>query len=326
MTKLPADGSGSADRNRNSRYVLGVTVTDTGISTSKTNHRENAIIGRVSAVSIGGNVLLTVFKLFAGIVGHSGAMISDGVHSLSDIITTIIALLGVKISQKSADKSHPYGHERLECVASLVLGLILLFTGLGIGYTGLQKIIAGHYESLEIPGVLALVAAIVSILVKEGMYWYTRHYAKLLNSAAFMADAWHHRSDALSSVGSMIGIGGAMLGFPVLDPVASVVICLFIFKVSYDILSDALRKMLDTPCSEEYERELSEYITHHEGVQRLDLLHTRMFGNMIYIDCEIAVDGDMTLRDAHAIAEDIHDGVEQQYDNVKHIMIHVNPA
>ena len=287
---------------------------------------EQKIVNRLSTVGIFGNILLTTFKLIAGIVGHSGAMISDAIHSLSDVFATLIAFLGVKMSQKKADKAHPYGHERLECVASMILAAILLFTGLGIGATGLQKITAGNYDQLAIPGVIALTAAVVSIVVKEAMFWYTRHYAKILNSAAFMADAWHHRSDALSSIGSLIGIAGAMLGFPVLDPIASVVICIFILKVAYDIFRDALNKMLDTSCSEEYENKIGSYITQQPGVVHLDMLRTRMFGNKVYIDTEISVDGDLPLRDAHDIAQHVHDGVEHNFDNIKHIMIHVNPT
>lgn len=290
------------------------------------DNNETKIVNRISAVGIVGNIGLTAFKLFAGIAANSGAMISDAIHSLSDIFATFIAFLGVKLSQKSADREHPYGHERLECVASLILGLILLVTGLGIGAAGLQKIMKGHYDQLAVPGTLALVAAAVSIIVKESMYWYTRHYAKILNSAAFMADAWHHRSDALSSIGSLAGIAGAMLGFPVLDPVASVVICVFILKVAYDILKDALNKMLDTSCSEEYEKKLAEYIRTQDEVVRLDMLRTRMFGNKIYIDAEIAVDQRKNLAEAHAVAERVHDGVEKSFENIKHIMIHVNPA
>ena len=286
----------------------------------------NQIINHISMAGIFGNILLTAFKLFAGIVGHSGAMISDAIHSMSDIFATFIAWLGVRFSAKEADASHPYGHERMECVASLILGTILLVTGAGIGYAGIEKITSGNYEELAVPGILALLAALVSIVVKEAMYWYTRHYAKILNSAAFMADAWHHRSDALSSVGSLLGISGAILGFPVLDPIASVVICLFILKVAYDILRDAMNKMLDTACNPELEANIGDYISSHQGVNRLDMLHTRMFGNMIYIDAEIAVDGELPLKDAHAIAEEVHDGVEGHFENIKHIMIHVNPV
>lgn len=287
---------------------------------------EDAVIRNLSLVSIIGNVILSGFKLFAGIFGHSGAMISDAIHSMSDVITTFIAFLGVKISKKPADREHPYGHDRLECVAALILGLILLFTGIGVGKVGLENILDGHYETLAVPGRIALIAALFSIIGKEAMYWYTRYYAKLIHSAAFMADAWHHRSDAFSSVGSLIGIGGAMLGAPVLDSVASVVICLFILKVSFDILFDAIKKMLDTSCNPAYEKKLTDYIRLQKEVLNVDLLRSRMFGDKVYVDLEISVNGDIVLRDAHQIAERVHNNVEKNFPEVKHIMIHVNPA
>lgn len=298
----------------------------TNTITKDSRQNPQAIVNRVTSIGIIGNVILSLFKFMAGVLGHSSAMVSDAIHSLSDVLATFIAWLGIRLSMQAPDREHPYGHERLECVASLLLGTILFGTGLMIGLTGLRTIFAGHYDELQSPGSVALVAAVVSIATKEGMFWYTRHYAKVLNSAAFMADAWHHRSDAFSSVGSLIGIGGAMLGFPVLDPLASVIICIFILKVAFDIFKDALDKMLDTSCSEEYEEKIADYIRKTKGVVRLDLLRTRMFGNKVYIDAEIAVDGTLSLKDAHAIAETVHDNVEKEFANTKHIMIHVNPA
>ncbi len=287
---------------------------------------EAAVIRKLSLSSIIGNTLLSGFKIFAGIAGHSGAMISDAIHSFSDVLTTFIALIGVKLSQKDADKDHPYGHERLECVAALFLGLVLMVTGLGVGKVGVENIVSGHYETLTIPGGIALVAAVVSIVGKEAMYWYTRYYAKLINSAAFMADAWHHRSDTLSSIGSFLGIAGAMLGFPVMDSIASVVICLFILKVAYDIMKDAVVKMLDTSCGEEYEANIRACVEEQQEVRGIDALRTRMFGNRVYIDMEIAVDGDKSLNESHEIAERVHNELESRFKDVKHIMIHVNPA
>lgn len=291
-----------------------------------TANKENKIIKNLSLVSIIGNTILSAFKLFAGISGNSGAMISDAIHSISDVITTVIAFFGVRISKKEADKAHPYGHDRIECVASLILGLILLMIGLGIGKTGIENIFTENRNTLAAPSLIALIAAVISIIGKEAMYWYTRHYAKLIHSAAFMADAWHHRSDALSSIGSFIGIGGAMLGFPIADPIASVVICLFILKVSFDILWDAVKKMLDTSLGDDYEKRLTDYITLQKDVIQIDLLHSRMFGNKVYIDLEIAVDKNKSLQEAHAIAEQIHNDVEQNFPDIKHIMIHVNPG
>lgn len=291
-----------------------------------TDRREALIIRKMSLVSLIGNTVLSGFKLFAGVIGNSGAMISDAIHSFSDVLTTLIAWIGVKVSKKAADEAHPYGHERMECVASLLLGLVLMATGLGVGRVGVDNIIANNYETLAIPKLIALAASVVSILGKEAMFWYTRYYAKLINSSALMADAWHHRSDAISSIGSFIGIAGAMLGFPVMDSVASVVICLFILKVAYDILRDALMKMLDTSCGEAYENQLTHYIAEKEDVRSVDLLHSRMFGNKVFIDLEISVDGDKSLRDAHAVAELVHEDVELNFPEIKHIMIHVNPA
>ncbi|MBR3179869.1 MAG: cation transporter [Clostridia bacterium] len=285
---------------------------------------EQKIIKKLSAVGILGNVLLAMFKLFSGVIGKSGAMISDAVHSLSDVFATLVAFIGVVLSKRPEDREHPYGHERIECVASLILGLILAGTGIGIGYSGVQKLITR--EAIEVPTLLPLIAAVISIIVKEAMFWYTMHYAKKMDSPAFKADAWHHRSDALSSVGSFIGIGLAKLGFPVMDQIASLVICIFILKVAFDITKDALGKMLDTSCGSEFEETLRNFVLSQPGVEDIDLLHTRQFGNKIYIDLEIAVGRSLSLLEAHSIAESVHANVEKQYPNVKHIMIHVNPA
>ena len=286
---------------------------------------EQKTVKRLSQVGIWGNVLLAAFKLFAGIIGKSGAMVSDAVHSLSDVFATLIAYIGVLLAKRKEDAEHPYGHERLECVASLILGLILAGTGIGIGYSGAQKLLFDR-TALEVPTFLPLLAAVISIAVKESMFRYTMHYAKKLNSAAFQADAWHHRSDAVSSVGSLIGIGMARLGFPIMDPIAGLVICILILKVAFDIIRDALSKMLDTSCGGDFEQQIRRFAEEQPGVERIDLLHTRQFGNKIYVDLEIAVNGDLSLTKAHAIAESVHSGVERTFPNVKHVMIHVNPT
>lgn len=281
---------------------------------------------RVSMVSIVANFILTVLKLLAGIIAHSGAMISDAIHSASDVFSTIVVIIGVKISGRESDKDHPYGHERMECVAAIVLATILAVTGLGIGYTAVSKIAGGDYAQLVVPGRLALAAAVLSIAVKEGMYQYTRVNARRIDSGALMADAWHHRSDALSSVGALVGIAGSRLGLPIADPIASVVICLFIEKAAYEIFMDAVNKMVDKACEDEVEMEFMQCAEVQEGVLGVDLLHTRVFGNKIYVDIEIRVDGDKTLREAHGIAERVHDAIEKRFPKVKHIMVHVNPG
>ncbi len=280
---------------------------------------------RVSLVSVAGNAALSVFKLLAGILAHSGAMISDAVHSASDVLSSFIVILGVKLSVREADRDHPYGHERFECVAAIFLAVVLAVTGLLIGYRAVESIGAGA-EGTVMPGLLALIAAAVSIACKEAMYWYTRHYARRLNSAALMANAWHHRSDALSSVGALIGIAGARLGYPIMEPIASLLICLFILKAAYDIFKDATGKMVDRACDAETEQRLADCVLAQQEVLGIDRLQTREFGSKIYVDLEIRVDGSLPLIEAHAIAEQVHDRIEAAFPSVKHIMVHVNPG
>ena len=274
------------------------------------------VANKVSGVSIIGNVLLSVVKLLAGIIAHSNAMISDAIHSASDVFSTVVVIIGIKLAARESDKEHPYGHERLECVAAIVLAMILFLTGLGIGAEAFKNITSGNYNNLQVPGVLALFAAILSIASKEGMYWYTRYYAKKIDSSALLADAWHHRSDAFSSIGALIGIAGARLGFPVMDSVASLVIFVFIVKAALDIFKDAMDKMVDHSCDEETEKQLYDCVMKNEDVMGIDLLQTRMFGNKIYVDVEIQADGSYTLQEAHDIAEAVHDEIEQNFPKV----------
>ena len=284
------------------------------------------IANRVSFITIVGNVLLSVIKLLAGIIAHSNAMISDAIHSASDVFSTIIVIIGIKLSARKPDKEHPYGHERMECVAAIVLSIVLFITGLGIGSTAVKNIASGSYNTLQIPGILALAAAILSIVCKEGMYWYTRYNAKKIDSSALMADAWHHRSDAFSSIGALVGIAGARLGFPVMDSVASLVIFVFIIKAAYDIFKDAIDKMVDHSCDASTEEAIRKCALEQEGVIQVDFLQTRVFGNRIYVDIEISADGNMSLYNAHNIAETVHDAIESAFVKVKHIMVHVNPC
>ena len=280
---------------------------------------------KVSLVSIIGNSALTLFKLLAGIIANSGAMISDAIHSASDVFSSIIVIIGVKIAARDSDDEHQYGHERFECVAAIVLAVILCVVGIFIGHTAIEKLTSGNADALQAPGVLALVAAIVSIVSKEAMYWYTRFYAKRLNSSGLMAEAWHHRSDALSSIGALVGIWGARLGYPWLDAVASLLICAFILKAVYDIFVDAIEKMVDKSCDEEVIQQLRDCIMSVDGVLGIDKLKARTFGNKLYVDLEIREDGALSLSEAHRVAEQVHDTIEQEFPVVKHIMIHVNP-
>ena len=285
-----------------------------------------AIAVRVSMVSIVGNTVLSLLKLLAGILAHSGAMVSDAVHSASDVFSSVIVIIGVKLSAKASDKEHPYGHERFECVAAIILAVILLVTALFIGHTALEQITGDSLSALPVPGLPALLAAVLSIVTKEAMYWYTRYYGLRLDSGALMADAWHHRSDALSSVGALIGIAGARMGCPVLDPIASLVICVFILKAAWDVFRDSIRKMVDHSCDERLEKALLCSALAQSGVLGVDTLHTRIFGNKIYVDIEIQADGKISLTESHAIAVQVHDALEAQFPKVKHILVTVNPA
>ncbi len=290
------------------------------------NNDFQKIANRVSAITIIQNTILSAFKLVAGIFANSNAMISDAVHSASDVFSTIIVMIGVTVSSRDSDKEHPYGHERMECIAAIILSVVLFLTGVGIGAQALTDIVRGNYENLKTPGVLALIAAVVSIVTKEAMYWYTRHYAKKIDSAALMADAWHHRSDALSSIGALVGIAGARMGFPIMDAIASLVIFGFIVKAAFDIFMDAMNKMVDHSCDENTEKDIYNCVMNHGEVCGIDLLQSRMFGNKIYVDLEIEVNEDYTLKRAHDIAEEVHEDIERNFPKVKHAMIHVNPV
>lgn len=287
--------------------------------------RFEATAVRVSMVSIIGNTVLSLLKLLAGLIAGSGAMVSDAVHSASDVFSSIIVIIGVKLSARDSDRDHPYGHERFECVAAILLAVTLFVTGLFIGHSAVEKISSGITE-IAVPGTLALIAAVISIASKEAMYWYTRFYAKRLDSGALMADAWHHRSDALSSVGALIGIAGARMGYPVLEPIASLVICLFILKAAFDIFHDAIGKMVDRSCDEQMEGALLDCASEQPGVLGVDLIQTRIFGSKVYVDLEIRADGNITLWESHAIAERVHNAIEERFEKVKHIMVHVNPG
>lgn len=287
-------------------------------------HRNDSAM-YVSAVTIIVNIILSAFKIVAGIFGNSAAMISDAVHSASDVLSTVIVMIGLKISNKSSDKKHPYGHERMECIASLLLALALFATGFGIGMEAVKSIIYKTYCTQTQIGIVALIAAIISIGTKEWMFHYTQSVAKKLNSTALMADAWHHRSDALSSVGALIGIGLSMAGYQVFDPIASVVICVLIAKVAFDIFKESIDRMVDKAADEETEKLIVETVKTVSGVINVNKLKTRLFGSKMYVDVEFSADGDLSLTQAHEIAHNVHDTLEEKFPNIKHCMVHVNP-
>lgn len=294
----------------------------------KINDKKKAlkIINKVAIVTIVVNLVLAVGKFLAGIFGHSTAMISDAVHSSSDVLSTLIVLVGARIAVKNEDKDHNYGHDKFESIASILLAMLLFATALALGWTGIKSIAdAAKGGEFVKPTLAALIAAIVSIVVKEGMYWYTIYYAKKLNSQALKADAWHHRSDAFSSVAGFVGILGAMLGVYVLEGIATVLIALLIIKVSYDIVKIVLRQLTDHAAPEELVGKIYKTINDDEDVKNVDLLKTRISGSIIYVEAEIAVDRELSIVEAHDIAQRVHDKIETTFEEVRHIVIHVNP-
>lgn len=290
-------------------------------------HKKNSNIAlNVSINTMILNIFLTFIKLISGIIGNSSAMISDSVHSASDVFSTIIVIIGIKMSEKDADKNHPYGHEKIESIASFMLSFILLLTAFGIGYKAVISITKGINGNLKIPNFVALFSAIGSIILKEIMYRYTRFYSERVNSSALLADAWHHRSDALSSIGSLAGILAARLGFPIFDPIASLFICIIIFKAAFNIGNISISQLIDTAASDDVEEQIKNIILNFEDVKEIDIIKTRLFGNRIYVDIEIQIDKNMSLQKSHEIVHLIHDKIESENKMIKHCMIHVNPS
>ena len=275
------------------------------------------------------NVILLLFKFVAGIVGHSAAMVADAVHSLSDFVTDIIVLVFVHISGKPKDKDHDYGHGKYETLAMTIIGFALLLVAVGIEYSGLTKIIDwAQGEELEAPGLLALWAALLSIALKEAVYHYSMIKARQLQSQAVEANAWHHRSDALSSIGTAIGIGGAIfLGqrWTVLDPVASIIVGLFIIKVSVDLLRNGIGDLMEQSLPDEVEDEILRLAASVPGVAEPHELRTRRLGNHYAIELHILMDGNITLCEAHDKATEVEDILRQHYGPDTHVAVHVEP-
>lgn len=277
---------------------------------------------KTSLITIIVNVILSAIKIFAGLIGKSSAMLADGVHTLSDVLTTFVVLIGLKISSKEADKNHPYGHEKYEPVFSKLLSILLGATGLFIGYEGINALRSGN---IQVPGKIALIAAVISIVSKEGMYWYTIKVAKKIKSLSMEADAWHHRSDALSSIGTFIGIFGARMGLRILDPIAAIIVSIFIIKVGVDLYIKSIKGLVDEAADDGTIKKIENLTFSIEGVKDIKNLKTRIFGNRIYVDIDIVVDGNISVTDGHNIAKRVHDLIEYNIEDVKHCMVHVDP-
>ena len=275
------------------------------------------------------NVILLVFKFVAGIVGRSSAMIADAMHSLSDFVTDIIVLVFVKISNKPQDKGHDYGHGKYETLALTIIGIALMAVAIGIIVKGAVKIAGwANGETLEAPGMLAFWAAIVSIVLKEAVYRYSIIKAKKLNSKAVEANAWHHRSDALSSIGTAVGIGGAIFfgeRWTILDPVASVVVGSFIVKVAFDLLKNGIGDLMEQSLPDSVEEEILQLAASVPGVSSPHDLRTRRIGNHYAIELHLLMDGDLTLKEAHDKASEVEDLLRQHYGEETHVAVHVEP-
>lgn len=292
-------------------------------------NREKQIF-RTTLVGSVANLLLVVFKFIAGIVGHSAAMIADAVHSLSDFITDIIVIIFVAISGKPEDSDHSYGHGKYETLATAVIGIILFFVGVGILISGIKAIIGAlQGEPLQAPSLLALIAAVISVVVKEALYHYTVKRGKALDSSSVVANAWHHRSDALSSIGTAIGIGGAVfLGeqWRILDPIAAVVVSIFIIKVAVELIKPCIDELVERSLPEEVEQRIHALILQSPQVSSPHHLRTRRIGSCIAIEVHIRMDGQISLSEAHQVASDIERRLKAEFGEKTHIGIHMEPT
>lgn len=277
---------------------------------------------RVSILTILLNVFLFIFKIVSGILGCSTAMIADGIHTLSDIITTFMVILSLKISSKKEDAEHPYGHEKFEPIYGKIISTLLLLTGIFIAYKGIKNLFLGNYIK---PKSIAIIASMVSILVKEILYRYTIQTAKKIQSISMEADAWHHRSDALSSVGTFIGILGAKLGFTILDPITTIIVSLFIIKVAVKFYIKSVKELVDTSADDDTLIKIRKEVLKISGVEKIYKLKTRCFGSKLYVDIEIYVDSKISVEEGHTIATKVHDHIENKFKNIKHCMVHVEP-
>lgn len=289
---------------------------------------ESHIAYRISIKGMLINLLLFTIKAIAGLLIHSVSLLSDAVHSLTDIFSTLVVMIGIKLSSKPADKGHPYGHDKIESIIAFLLGLMLFGIGAGIGYSGIEKLQMPKelYNSNYILDIFAIGAALISIFVKEWMYRFTIKCANQIKSSSLEADAWHHRSDAISSVGSLIGVIGLCLKLSIIDVIACFIISIFIFKAAYSICAQACGRMIDSSGNCEIINKIEQIIWDNNEILSLDMLKTRQFGSKIYVDVEVTLDRNISFEHSHAIAHNIHDCIEKNIEEVKHCMVHVNPS
>ncbi|AZR72133.1 hypothetical protein BBF96_01220 [Anoxybacter fermentans] len=286
--------------------------------------QEREAVGkRVLIVTIIGNVILTILKAIAGFLSGSTAMISDAVHSLSDILSTVVAMIGIKISSLPADEDHHYGHGRAEAVATKILAMLIVFTGLGIGWAAVEGLIRGDYT---IPGQAALWAALISIVSKEWMYRYTRKKGEEIKSNALIADAHHHRSDAFSSITALIGIAGGRLGYPILDPIAGLIVAVLVVKIGAELYWESIQELVDRAPAREILKEIARATVYTEGVINVHDIKARTHGPHVYVDLTICVNRFLPVYKGHEIAHATVDHIKKHLPEVKDVLVHVNPC
>lgn len=278
---------------------------------------------KVTILSIMWNIILTIIKVIAGIVGKSNAMIADGAHSASDIISSIGVLIGNKISSIPKDKEHNYGHEKAETLVSFLLAILLVGVAVKIGYDGIISLV--HLNEVQVPTIFPLIVSVISVVIKEYQYRITIKVAKKFNSPALKADAWHHRSDALSSVAAFVGIGGSILGIKALDPIASIVVAIFIAKVGFEILSGSTNELMDISIDEDKTNKIKDIVNKVNGVKSLEEVRTRKYGARAYVDLIIRVDKDISVIEGHSIANNLENIILENMEFIKGITIHIEP-
>jgi len=281
---------------------------------------------KVEVIGVVTNVLLFIFKIVAGIVGNSGAMVSDAIHTASDVFADFIAIIGLQLSKKPEDKKHPYGYEKVECLFTIILGGVLLYVGWEVGseaVIGIMGYINGNAAAIERPGMIAIIAAVVSIVSKELLFRYVIGFSKRLNSPTLKATAWHHRSDSLSSIGALLGIVGAFFGITVLDAIASLLICIIVVKIGLEVLVSSIKNLTDAYAGDEVDEEIV-HVCDEVGAKLIES-KSRLFGHMVYVEVTIGCDENMTVKESHAIAEAVHEELEHHLSNVKHVTVHVDP-
>lgn len=294
---------------------------DQGVIALQNGHRRTAL--RISGFNMLINALLAIEKLLIGCITQSDALLSDGVHSVADTLSGLVLIVGICLSSRKADTKHPYGYDRLECVAAVLLAVVIGITGITIGLTAVKALLSPTTES--VPQSAAIWAALTAIAVKEMMFRYTRRVADRTNSSALLADAWHQRSDALSSVGGLIGVVGARMGYDWLDSTAGAFIALMIIKAAIDIFADATRKMTDCSCSELYECRLCERVAICDCVEEVEELKTRLFGSSVYAEVTVAVSGELSSKEAYDVVHMIKKLLKEEFPEMKDCSVHIHP-